>query len=406
MLSTRSRQSVAGGGEEDLVDEAKGEPRRLPISSQIMRRPVAVAVACMLSLAACLCWRGGGTVLRDARRGDTLAPDDVFGVRMARPTERVLVTGGLGFIGSHVVDLLLDRGFEVVVLDDESNGHNHNARASEAYVPRDITVVRELPPSGLGVSHVVHLAAAISVAESMKQPAKYERVNVNGTRNVLEWARAHHVKRVVAASSAAIYGNPAPSLLPLKEEAGYAGVSPYAETKFRLEGLLEEQVKLAEEADPPLSATAFRFFNVYGPRQDPRNPYSGVISLFMEAASSAEPIKLLGDGLQTRDFVYVKDVARAVVTALLLSSVELPGFSVFNVCTGKSITVLELSSLVKDALQSSSPVLHLDPREGDIRESACNPSKLTQTIGFSARYSVKQGLLATARWFTATARSE
>eukprot|EP00966_Prymnesium_polylepis_P089243 2066308-Prymnesium_polylepis.1 len=109
-----------------------------------------------------------------ATRGGLL-PDDVYGVRPARPGEKVLVTGGLGFIGSHVIDLLLDRGFEVAVLDDESNGHNHNGRASEAYVPKDITVLAELPPGGVGITHVVHLAAAISVAESMKLPQKYER---------------------------------------------------------------------------------------------------------------------------------------------------------------------------------------------------------------------------------------
>ena len=167
----------------------------------------------------------------DRPHSSGLTEDDVHGVRMARAGEKVLVTGGLGFIGSHVIELLLDRRFPVIVLDDESNGHNHNAKAAETFVPRDISVISHLPLAQTGVTHLVHLAAAISVAESMKLPAKYERVNINGSQNVLDWADANRIRRVVAASSAAIYGNPDPSLLPLKETAGYGGLSPYADTK-------------------------------------------------------------------------------------------------------------------------------------------------------------------------------
>ncbi len=385
----------------------------------------------------------------------------------------------------------------MTILDDESNGHNHNAYVDMEMVPNDITVVGDLPPLPEGddendssfpwngkhkmnlkktrkknknengledggdryFTHVIHLAAAISVAESMNDPAKYERINYGGSEKVLEWIiqynhrvamlasgynangkkekqrsvqqneNKHHsvplIRKVVAASSAAIYGDPDPSLLPLQESAPYGGLSPYADTKYRMEGLMRAFVERQNEhndgpdALPAASATALRFFNVYGPRQDPKNPYSGVISLFLEAAVNDMDITILGDGEMTRDFVYVKDVARAIVMALLREddddssrgrngSGTTPSpdtektqatFSVYNVCTGKSITINTLAGQVKKSMESSSRITHLAPRVGDIRESSCNPSGAKEGMGFVSAVTQEAGLEKTANWF-------
>ncbi len=349
-------------------------------------------------------------------RGEAyLTTNEFAGIRIAKPNETVLVTGGLGFIGSHVVDLLLHRGFSVTILDDESNGHNHNRFAKEM-VPHDITVVGDLPEIGKGSSftHVVHLAAAISVAESMNDPDKYERVNYGGSEKVFNWIRNYNqyvsqsddaaatfIHKVTAASSAAVYGDPDPTLLPLRETAPYGGKSPYADTKFRMEGLMRDFVEEQNKNEgPKASAVALRFFNVFGPRQDPKNPYSGVISLFLEAAQHDKDITVLGDGEMTRDFVYVKDVARAIVMSLLQESTDdKASFDNFNVCTGKSITINTLADQVREKMKSSSEIKHLAPRDGDIRESSCNSEKAAKLLHFTSTVTQEEGLEKTAVWF-------
>jgi len=353
-----------------------------------------------------------------------LASAEFRDVRTARPKESVLITGGLGFIGSHVVELLLHRGFKVTILDDESNGHNHNRFAKEL-VPHDITILDDYPKlpavdgktktdgdeeaEDVHFTHVIHLAAAISVAESMNDPGKYERINYEGSQKVLDWILEYNtrqlandtprtIKKMVAASSAAIYGDPDPSLLPLKESTAYGGKSPYADTKYRMEGLMRKFVEVQKDWPSHTNGVALRFFNVYGPRQDPKNPYSGVISLFLEAAMTGKDITVLGDGEMTRDFVYVKDVARAIVLALLQEDKGLD-FSVYNVCTGKSITINTLAEQVKQSMDSNSETKHLDPRDGDIRESSCNPDGAKGGIGFSSAVSQQTGLKKTSDWF-------
>jgi UDP-glucose 4-epimerase len=303
---------------------------------------------------------------------------------------------------------------------------------------------------------VIHLAAAISVAESMTDPAKYERVNYGGSQKVLDWVRRYNadasaaashspaVRKVVAASSAAIYGDPDPGLLPLAESAPYGGKSPYADTKYRMEGLMRDFVDGQNDdgggggsggaAAAAAGAVALRFFNVYGPRQDPRNPYSGVISLFLEMARGGKDISILGDGEMTRDFVYVKDVARAIVLAMLKeeggtgtgasggatrgSSSGIKGggggggggeggggsggkatFDVYNVCTGKSITINTLAEQVRSIMGSKSRIVHADMRAGDIRESRCDPRAAKAGMGFVAAVNQEAGLGKTAAWF-------
>jgi len=384
-----------------------------------------------------------------------LTPDEYHNVRRSNGRESVLVTGGLGFIGSHVVELLLHRGFIVTILDDESNGHNHNMAAVEL-VPKDITIITDLPSfPNINVSvnkeesthysslnnnqnkyytHVVHLAAAISVSESIADPNKYERINYGGSQKILDWIHRYNehimttstttttaggstpssssnhlmtIRKIVAASSAAIYGNPDSTLLPLQENAPYGGVSPYADTKYRMEQLLHDftttaATATAEATTSKVSATALRFFNVYGPRQDPKNPYSGVISLFLQMAISNSDITILGDGYMTRDFVYVKDVARAIVLALLQEEDDTNdnnNFNIYNVCTGTSITINTLAKRIKSIMKSTSKIIHTAPRVGDIRESECNPTLAKEKLGFETAVSQASGLEKTADWF-------
>ena len=376
---------------------------------------VIVAIAIFLLIVALLTAPHSDASVAPIRGEAYLTTNEFAGIRIAKPNEAVLITGGLGFIGSHVVDLLLHRGFSVTILDDESNGHNHNRFATEM-VPHDITVVGDLPEIGNGNSftHVIHLAAAISVAESMNDPDKYERVNYGGSEKVFNWIRNYNqhvsqsddaaatfIQKVTAASSAAVYGDPDPALLPLRETAPYGGKSPYADTKYRMEGLMREFVAKQNEASgPKASAVALRFFNVFGPRQDPKNPYSGVISLFLEAALHNKDINVLGDGEMTRDFVYVKDVARAIVMSLLHESTDDEAtFDNFNVCTGKSITINTLADQVRQKMKSSSQIKHLAPRDGDIRESSCNNEKAARGLQFTSTVSQEEGLEKTAIWF-------
>jgi len=313
-------------------------------------------------------------------------------------SKTALVTGGLGFIGSHLVEELLAQGYKVLIYDNESNGHNHNIAAN--FLKGDVTMVQELSDIQEGqADYVVHLAAAISVAESMKLPMKYMRNNVEGSKLVLQMAREKwHSKMVVAASSAAIYGDKAP--LPISETSGYGGKSPYADSKYKME---EEMQRVNQKHG--LKTIALRFFNVYGPRQDPKSDYSGVMSKFMEFASKPPyNIRIFGDGKQTRDFIYVKDIARAIRTAL---ESDLPQFDAFNVCTGHETTIQELATTVK---QEFTPHAHgtkitltnLEGRAGDIRESVCEPSKAANKLGFKSKYTVAEGLAHTKDWYMST----
>ncbi|RLN94283.1 hypothetical protein BBJ28_00007673 [Nothophytophthora sp. Chile5] len=342
-----------------------------------------------------------------------------FGSTAVQPSANghatVLVTGGLGFIGSHVVEDLLANDFNVrfvrmrfgvcyaaacvVVYDDMSNGKNFNRDVS-AILVKDITVVNDYSLSSdlpilccllHQIDYVIHLAAAISVEESTRLPEKYERINIEGSRKVLEWAAKNGVKRVVAASSGATYGIPKVEDLPLREESATGGICAYATTKFDMEKVMKQF-----NADYGLPSTALRFFNVYGPRQDPHSAYSGVVSWFMEQAKINGTLKVTGDGEQYRDFVYVKDVARAIRTAMLLKDNE---FDVFNVCTGVKTSINDVAIAVKDKFGSSADITHIAYRQGDVKESVCSTAKAVGKLGFTAKYDFPTGIGETRDWF-------
>ena len=294
----------------------------------------------------------------------------------------VLVTGGAGFIGSHSVDHLLQSGARVRVLDNFSTGKRGNLtphpllEIMEGDIRDRATVDRALA----GIDHILHLAAQVSVAASMEEPLASADVNVGGFLNVLDAARRHRVRRMVYASSAAVYGVPA--RLPLHEEDPALPLSPYG-----LEKSINDQYAALYQEIYGQSAMGMRYFNVFGPRQDPSSPYSGVISLFMRRLKDGQPLGVNGDGLQTRDFIFVGDVAAANVLAL---QGDMGG--VCNVATGHTVTLLQMIEELGRAAGHKPEVVHGAPRAGDIRHSSADNRRLRTQLGLERFTSLRDGL--------------
>jgi UDP-glucose 4-epimerase len=296
----------------------------------------------------------------------------------------VLVTGGAGFIGSNSVDLLLERGHYVRVFDNFYSGHRHNLRAHErlTIVEGDIRDFRALAAATAGVSHVLHLAAQVFVPTSIDDPAFSGAVNIAGFVNVLEAARAAGVERVVYASSAAVYGTP--EALPVTEATPPSALSPYA-----LEKLVNDQYAALYIQLYGLSCCGLRYFNVYGPRQDPRSTYSGVVSRFCDRLGRGEGVTVFGDGRQTRDFIAVADVARANLAAL-----ERRVEGVVNVATGTSVNLLELIETLSGLVGRPVEITHAPARAGEVRDSIVAPRRLRDALGLEQTDSLETGLRA------------
>ncbi|OGO47012.1 MAG: hypothetical protein A2W34_08450 [Chloroflexi bacterium RBG_16_64_32] len=306
---------------------------------------------------------------------------------------RVLVTGGAGFIGSHLVRALLARDDDVLVLDDLSTG----ARANLADLPMELLVADlaeadQARAATHGVDAVFHLGAMISVPASLENPASCYRTNVLGSLHVLEAARREQVRRVVLASSCAVYGDHDG---PVAEDAASRPMSPYASSKLAMEDL----ARLYTSAFG-LQTVCLRFFNVYGPRQDIHSPYAAVIPLFIEALLDGRPPTIYGDGEQSRDFVFVEDV----VQAMLEASEAAVGGQVFNVGQGQSRTVLELAEALAAIVPGSPAPVFGPARAGDIRTSAADIGRATKALGYRPAWDLHQGLQATVEWMRAWRR--
>jgi len=306
----------------------------------------------------------------------------------------VVVTGGAGFIGSHTVDRLLERGDRVVVLDDFRTGKRANlARWATSPMLEIVTcdishgIFAALVPftSKHGpIERMVHLAAQVSVVASIANPLLDTQVNYGGTLHVLEYARANGVKKVVFASSAAVYGDVVE--MPVGEDTPTRPLSPYGINKLASEHALDYYANVHG-----IGTTALRFFNVYGPRQDPSSPYSGVISIFADRAKAGRPLTIFGDGSQTRDFVYVGDVVRAIVAALADGNSR----TVCNVGTGGEITVLELAKAIISLCGNTSTIEQADARAGEILKSRAKVDRLRDVLGVVAETKLVDGLRAT-----------
>ena len=305
-------------------------------------------------------------------------------VLVARTRMNILVTGGAGFIGSHLAEKLLSAGDHVRVVDDLSTGKRENLPRHDAldFIEGDIRDAELMDRCTTGMHAVVHLAAVASVQASIDDPVRTHQVNYEGTLNLLEASRRHSVKRFIYACSAAVYGDAAS--IPVSEDAPANPLSPYAMDK-----LSGEKYLLDRSRNCDLSTTSFRFFNIYGPRQDPSSPYSGVISIFVERLMRSQPVTVYGDGRQTRDFVYVADLADLLTRAV--HGTEGKG-GVFNVGTGKRHSLLDLLDCLEKLSGKRIERLHQPARQGDIRHSCADVSRLINIFGSAPSTPFEQGL--------------
>ncbi len=309
---------------------------------------------------------------------------------------QALVTGGAGFIGSHIVGALLQQGASVRVLDNFSSGRRENlsavvrpqAASRLQVIEGDLRDKNMVTEAVRGAEWIFHEAAFVSVPESMQRPQECFAVNVGGTSTLLDEARKAGVQRVVIASSAAVYGDS--DAMPLSEAVPPRPLSPYAASKSA-----DELYATMYTQAYGLQVVALRYFNVYGPRQRPDSMYAAAVPIFLSRRVEKLPVTIFGDGLQTRDLIYVGDVVRANLAAA--EHDWAPG-QAFNVCTGQEITILDLLRCIDQLIPGSEPPQFAGPRPGDIYKSVGDPARAERALGFRAQTSLAEGLKATLEW--------
>jgi nucleoside-diphosphate-sugar epimerase len=307
---------------------------------------------------------------------------------------RTFVTGGAGFIGSHTVARLLEAGHEVQVWDDLSTGKRENIDFAMGQIALLEGDIRDFVSLDSAVSHwrpdaILHLAAIPSVPRSVEEPRLTHAVNLTGTLNVLEIARRQGIQRVVLACSAAIFGNEPE--VPKRETSPASPSSPYGLEKWQS----EQYAALYSELFG-LATVSLRYFNVFGPRQDPKSPYSGVISIFLDRVLSGRQVIIDGTGEQTRDFIFVADVAEANLLAL---TSEVSGHQRFNIGRGEETSVVQLFDLICQVVGGKPEPAFGPPRPGDVYRSCADAARATASLGFAPRYTVREGLELLVDWY-------
>ena len=314
---------------------------------------------------------------------------------MSQQHQRILVAGGAGFIGSHIVDKLLREDMEVTVLDNLSTGrmenleqHKHNKNLQ--LVKGDIRNAKQVEAAVRNVDAVFNDAAVVSVRLSIDNPMLVNEVNVNGALNLLKASVDGDVKRFVQASSASVYGDA--ETLPITEGTLFKPISPYAVSELAAESYAKAFHKVYG-----LQTVCLRYFNVYGPRQS-YSPYTGAITIFMNQLLNNEPITIFGDGEQTRDFVYVEDVASA--NMLALTRKEAVG-EVFNIATGAATSVNVLvKTLMKIVGRARTEPRYLESKSGEIKHSRASIEKAKRILGYKPIFTIDNGLRQLVKWYT------
>jgi UDP-glucose 4-epimerase len=308
----------------------------------------------------------------------------------------VLVTGGAGFIGSHLVERLLEEGHAVRVLDDLSSGRRANVPAGVELFEGCITDAALVRRAAAGADRAVHLAAQVSVPQSVEEPERSYAVNVTGTLNLLEAARAEGMRAVVFAASSAAYGDH--ESLPLGEDLVPRPLSPYASGKVAGEHLMRVWSECYG-----LHTTSLRFFNVFGPRQVDDSPYTGVIAIFARALLDGRQPTLFGDGGQTRDFTFVANVVDGILLALRAE--HAPG-QVLNLGAGDRVSLLELHAAMARALGMPAEPSFGPPRAGDVLHSQADPALVREVLGWGAGVPWEVGLEKTLDWYRADSSND
>jgi UDP-glucose 4-epimerase len=305
---------------------------------------------------------------------------------------KYIVTGGAGFIGSHITGELAQRGHEVVILDNLFSGRMENiapflAQENVTFVNGSITDPPLLKEIFSGADGVFHQAAIASVPRSIANPLATNEANVTGTLNVLVAARTCGVKKVVFASSSSVYGDT--PTLPKREDMAPGPLSPYAVSKLAGEYYMNVFSDVYG-----IRTVSLRYFNVFGPRQDPPSQYAAVIPAFIESILARRSPTIFGDGEQTRDFTYVKDVVQANIRAM-----ESPAQGVFNVAYCQRTSLKKLAALIMEITGITVPLSFEPPRAGDVRDSLADISRAQAAFGYAPEYTVKTGLMETIAWY-------